>query len=129
MPAAAHPNRRDFFVYTFKLDGYPFYVGVGRDKRASDRIRFIKNLMANNPEKLKSLSDRVIAALLDMGKTPTYSQTHTPMNRRQALEAEEAEIARLVARGFLLTNWYGNDRHHKDVRKAVRAILNKTRSR
>ena len=53
MPVAANPLRRDFYVYTFHVEGYPFYVGIGRDRRASDRLRYIRSL---TPAKLKGKS-------------------------------------------------------------------------
>src|SRR6185312_714723 len=28
MPVATNPHKRDFFVYQFAVDGYPFYVGI-----------------------------------------------------------------------------------------------------
>jgi hypothetical protein len=28
MPVAANPLRWDFYVYTFHVEGYPFYVGT-----------------------------------------------------------------------------------------------------
>ena len=45
MPAPANPRRRDFYVYQFKANGYPFYVGIGRDKRGTDRLRYVKSLL------------------------------------------------------------------------------------
>jgi hypothetical protein len=126
MPVAANPHKRDFFVYQFKVGTYPFYVGVGRSARASDRLRYVQSLMASRrAAKLarKSLSVRIMAALLRRGVEIRLSCTRRPMNRRQALEREEADIVRLVARGFLLTNWQHNPHRHNDVRKAVRAIL------
>jgi hypothetical protein len=49
------------------------------------------------------------------------------MNRQQALTRERRKIERLVAAGFLLTNWQHNSRRHSSTGKAVRAILSKTR--
>ena len=54
MPVAANPLRRDFYVYTFHVEGYQFYVGIGRDRRASDRLRYIRSL---TPAKLKGKTD------------------------------------------------------------------------
>jgi hypothetical protein len=87
---------------------YPFYVGIGRAERASDRLRYVKSLMVpGNAAKLarESLSVRVMASLLRRGVEIRLSCTRRPMNRREALDLERRTIARLVAAGFLLTNW------------------------
>jgi hypothetical protein len=126
MPAPANPHKRDFFVYQFKVGNYPFYVGIGRSARASDRLRYVQALMVPRHAATlakKSLSVRVMAALLRRNIKIRLSRTTQPMNRHQALERERTEISRLVARGFLLTNWQHNPFRHNDVRKAVRAIL------
>ena len=126
MPISAHPRKRDFFVYEFKVDGYPFYVGIGRDRRATDRLRYVRSLMVpRNAGKLakRSLSVRVMAALLRRGASIKLVCTRTPMNRSQALVREKQKIERLVAAGFLLTNWQHNPRRHKNVSRAVLAII------
>jgi hypothetical protein len=130
MPVLANPYRRDFFVYRFAVDGYPFYVGIGRSSRASDRLRYVSSLMMpHNAGKLatRSLSVRVMAALLRRGAVIKLSSTRLPMDRRQALAIERKNIERLVAAGFLLTNWQHNPRRHNSVTKAVRAIMSKKR--
>jgi hypothetical protein len=123
MPVAANPLRRDFYVYTFHVEGYPFDVGIGRDRRASDRLRYIRSL---TPAKLKgkSLSVRVMA-VLDRRACIEYSCTRKPLNRAQALELERETIARLVRKGYQLTNWQHNPFRHNDTDKAVRAIRRK----
>jgi hypothetical protein len=128
MPVAANPEKRDFYVYVFEFGGYPFYVGVGRSKRVAYRLTYVRRLMKpHNTEKLdaQALHIRVMAALLDQGKTPTWSETPREqlMTKPQAHEEEEATILRLDKAGFLLTNWNGNDRRHNDVDNAVAAIL------
>lgn len=35
MPVSANEHKQDFFVYQFAVDGYPFYVGLGRDQRCN----------------------------------------------------------------------------------------------
>jgi hypothetical protein len=130
MPVSANPNKRDFFVYQFAVEGYPFYVGIGRDRRASDRLRYVRSLMVpHNSAKLlkKSLSVRVMVALIRRRAAIRLSSTYVPMNQRQALAMEKRKIDRLVTAGFLLTNWQHNPRRHNSVAKAVRAILSKTR--
>lgn len=120
MPAPANPRKRDFFVYTFRADGYPFYVGIGRDRRASDRLRYVRSLTADKL-KTKSLSVRVMGAL-DKKARLEFSSTRKPLNREQALALEKQIIKRLVRKGYLLTNWQHNPHRHNDTQKAVRAI-------
>ncbi|MGJ4888856.1 hypothetical protein ACQR1Y_11710 [Bradyrhizobium sp. HKCCYLRH3099] len=130
MPISAHPRKCDFFVYEFKVDGYPFYVGIGRDRRATDRLRYVRSLMVpHNAGKLakRSLSVRVMAALLRRNASITLVCTKIPMNRSQALAREKRKIEWLVAAGFLLTNWQHNPRRHNNVAKAVRAIVSRKR--
>jgi hypothetical protein len=83
-------------------------------------------MVPKNAAKLakKSLSVRVMADLLRLGAKIHLSRTRRPMNRRQALGAERKTIDRLVAKGFLLTNWQHNPYRHNDVSQAVRAIMN-----
>ena len=41
---AAHPRKKDFYVYKFGVEKYPFYVGLGRDQRGPDRLRYVRSL-------------------------------------------------------------------------------------
>ncbi len=120
MPVAAHPLRQDFYVYTFSVDGYPFYVGIGRDQRGPDRLRYVRSL---SPAKLKnkSLSVRVMAEL-DKTARIVYSRTRTPLTRPQALIRERQTITRLIRNGYQLTNWQHNPLRHNDTNKAVKAV-------
>ena len=119
MPVSRHPNNRDFF-------------DIGRDKRASDRQRYVGSLMVRkNAAKLakKSLSVRVMAVLLRRGASIRLSCSRAPMNRAQAIDRERRTIERLVAAGFLLTNFQHNPHRHKNAGTAVRAILSGKRLR
>lgn len=130
MPVAQHPRKRDYFVYTFWVECRPFYVGIGRLARASDRIRYVRSLMKpHNKEKLarKSLSVRVMALMLQRGLVIKQTQTRCPMNRTQALARESAMIARYVRAGFQLTNWQQNPNRMTDAHAALRAILRPSR--
>jgi hypothetical protein len=130
LPLPNNPQKRDFFVYQFRIDGYPFYVGIGRDKRATDRLRYVRSLMgAKSAIKLgqKSLSVRVMAALLRRDITITLSCTRRPMNRQEALIVERKTIKRFVTAGFQLTNWQHNPYRHNNTAKAVRVILSSKR--
>jgi hypothetical protein len=98
MPAPANPRNRDFFVYTFRADGYPFYVGIGRDRRASDRLRYVRSLTSAELKE-KSLSVRVMA---DLAKKACikFSCTRTPLNRSQALALEKKENRAAYTKGI-----------------------------
>jgi hypothetical protein len=126
MPAPANPSKREFYVYQFKVDSYPFYVGIGRDQRGPDRLRYVRSLLTpRNKAKLQrsSLHVRVIAKLLRKRKVIRYFQTRKPLTRAGALAREKKYIARLIRQGYLLTNWQQNPYRHLDAGKAARAIL------
>ncbi|MFK4510371.1 hypothetical protein [Bradyrhizobium daqingense] len=125
MPAPANPRKRDFFVYTFRADGYPFYVGIGRDRRASDRLRYVRSL---SPAKLQRacLSVRVMAKL-DNNINISFSSTRKPLNRSQALALERKKIAQLIRQGYQLANWQHNPFRPADAEKAAQAIRRKAR--
>lgn len=132
MPVSAFPRKHEFYVYQFKVGAYPFYVGIGRDKRGTDRIRYVKSLLKpHNRLKLQqsSLQVRVLAKLLRRKETVRYLQTRKPLTRSQALAQERAVIGRLVRKGYLLANWQHNPHRHLDAAKAVRAILDDQRTR
>lgn len=116
-----NPRKRDFFVYTFCVGGYPFYIGIGRDRRASDRIRYVRSLPKPMLRR-KSLSVRVIAAL-DKKVSIRYSRTRKSLDRCEALALEKRMIACLIRKGYRLTNWQHNPLRHNNTQKAVRAIL------
>lgn len=123
MPVSTNPLKRDFYVYTFSVAGYPFYVGIGRSLRGPDRLRYVRSLTASKLA-TKSLSVRVMA-VLDKTVSIKYSFTRKPLNRAQALALEKETIRRLVRNGFLLTNWQHNPYRHTDTNKAVNAVLRK----
>jgi hypothetical protein len=128
MPVAANPFQTDFYVYQYHVDAYPFYVGVGRSQRGPDRVRYVRSLMTpHNAAKLakSSFNNQVIAALLLLGIEPSYSRTSDLLTRLEALAVERGQLAQLLARGYLLTNWQHNPLRHRDVSKAVRAIVSK----
>ena len=131
MPAPRNPRKKDFYVYRFKVADYPFYVGVGRAERASDRLRYVKSLMVpKNRTRLasKSLSVRVMAALLKRGEHIRWTRTRF-MTRSEALRLEKKTINRLVSAGFLLANWQHNPSRHNNTAKAVGAIISRRKIR
>jgi len=127
MPAPANPLKRGFYVYTFHVDGYPFYVGLGRDQRGPDRLRYVRSLTPAMLKK-KSLSVRVMAAL-DKKVCIEYSWSRTPLTRPQAFALERKTIARLLRKGYHLTNWQHNPLRHNDTDRAVRAVRRKRLSK
>src|ERR1700738_841502 len=98
MPRPTHPRRRDHFVYWFTANSYPFYVGIGRDKRARDRIRYVDSLcMPHNRARLarECLHIRVMAELRRRGIDVRLHQTRKPLTRKQALALEKPRIIAL----------------------------------
>lgn len=69
----ANPTAREFYVYAFVANGYPFYIGIGRSARATDRLRYVRYLVERErlgkPVKWVA-SSRVIAQLMRRGLTP-----------------------------------------------------------
>ena len=127
MPGPANPSGNDFYVYWFKVDGYPFYVGRGRAGRGPMREQYVKNIMRPENAEKRARADlcvRVYAELLDRGIKPDYFATDT-MTLPEAKALEQQEIAQLVAQGVLLTNRAYNPRRPKDLDKAMAAILSK----
>jgi hypothetical protein len=100
MPVSANPRKQEFYVYQFKVNDYPFYVGIGRSRRGPDRMRYVRSLLTpQNRATLErsSLCVRVIAKLIQKNKGK-----------------------KLV---YLLTNWQHNPFRHQDADLAVTAIL------
>ena len=108
MPVAKNPLANDYFVYALEADGEPFYVGIGRSKRASDRVRFVKYPMGRIarglPVKPWVLSNKVVAHYLRCGKNVSHRYLHENITRPEALVREIEEINRLVASGVALAN-------------------------
>jgi hypothetical protein len=73
-----------------------------------------------------SLSRRCYDALQltpENGSSTPYSQTRKRLTREQALSLEKKVIARLIRKGYLLTNWQYNPFRHQDANRAVRATV------
>jgi hypothetical protein len=102
VPAPAHPRKREFYVYQFEVKGYPFYVGIGRDRRDSDRIRYVRSLLTpKNRSKLKhsSLNVRVMAQFIHEKQEPnlwnaTLENCHGTSNRRALHSVGLVDICR-----------------------------------
>lgn len=107
MPAPQHPRRHDYYVYVLEDDGKAFYVGIGHSKRASDRVRFVKSLIARKArgERVKWVHSNIIVAdYLRRGVEVSHRYLHEGLTRVQALKLELEEIERLRALGVALAN-------------------------
>jgi hypothetical protein len=107
MPAAKSPTAPEYFVYALEAEGNPFYVGIGRSKRASDRVRYVDYLMrreANGKTVKWVLSNRVVAHFLREGKDVSVRYLHRDITRSEALVLEVQEIKKLVSSGLALAN-------------------------
>jgi hypothetical protein len=126
MPLAKDPNRPEFYVYLLAADDVPFYVGIGRSARASDRVRYVRYLVSREargkPVKW-GLSNRVVAELLVAGCEVKVEYCETGLPRANALIRERSEIDRLLGAGFVLANIQHNPQRHKVHRPVVEAVL------
>jgi len=126
MPVAKDPNKAEFYVYHLCADGVPFYVGIGRSARASDRVRYIRYLMdreAQGKSAKWSLSGRVVAALLGAGCDVQASYSASDMTRADALIRERSEIDRLLLSGYVLANIQHNPQRPKTHEAVVASVL------
>jgi hypothetical protein len=130
MPAPKHPSRPEFFVYQLQVGDVPFYIGVGRAKRASDRVRYVKNLMKR--ESQGNLVDwdfscAVVAELLRRGHEITVAYSADALTRQEALKREPEAILQLVTRGFSLANTQHNPQRLVTVREVALAVETRLR--
>lgn len=118
MALAQTPNKQDWYVYQLKALGIPFYVGIGRAARASDRLRWvcsqIKRELARKPAKW-SLHTKVIKALI---LSPVQVEIHyvrKHLRRSEAIRIELRTIRTLLSKGFVLANEQHNHRPPTDL--------------
>jgi len=126
MPVCKNPEAPEFFVYAFKANGRPFYVGIGRSSRASDRVRYVRYLMARE-QKGKSVKwaahTRVMAELIRHGIVPELAMLASGLVRAAALAQEKLAIQRLRAEGHVLANRHFNGGAAITVEQVVEAVL------
>jgi hypothetical protein len=126
MPVCANPEEPVFFVYAFVANGCPFYVGIGRAARATDRLRYVRYLMdrerRGKPVKWVA-SNRVIAQLMQHGFTPELQYVVSHVDRTTALQREKEIIAGLRLEGRLLANRHHNGGESVTVENVVSAVL------
>jgi hypothetical protein len=123
VPTAKNPNLAEFYVYRLEVDRIPIYVGIGRDKRASDRVRYIKNMQRRDArgQVVKwHLSASVVAYFLRRHHEVCVRYRFSGLVRSAALVRERAEIARLVARGSVLANYQHNPARPSSVAAVVK---------
>jgi hypothetical protein len=124
------PSIPEFYVYRLEVEGIPFYVGVGRSARASDRVRYVQYLMTREakgkPVKW-GLSASAIAGLLRAGCEVEVVYATTGCTRTDALKVEMAEITRLIAEGTMLANIQHNTARPRSSSDVIQAVLSRLR--
>ena len=118
MPNPANPNKCEFYVYRIMLGSVVFYVGHGRDRRDTDRIRYVKRQIERKRQGLPvhwHLSIEVLAKLIEEGFEDQVRIRRAPegITKRQAKIAERLLIDRLIGRGTVLSNEQHNP--HRDL--------------
>ena len=120
------PEIPEFYVYRLEVGLIPFYVGVGRSARASDRVRYIRYLMKREglgkPVKW-SWSGSVIAGLLRSGREVSVAYTAYGLTRPATLRREIVEIRRLLKEGAPLCNIQHNPKRPTSVPEFVKALI------
>jgi hypothetical protein len=130
MAIAKNPKAREFVVYQFEVRRIPFYVGIGRPGRATDRVRFVDYLMrreASGKSVKWNLSDSVIAGFLRRGEDARLRYLHKRLPRARALVLEKKRILALVAAKLLLANRHHNVRRPTNARSVIRAVLRRSK--
>jgi hypothetical protein len=130
MPAAKNPNKPDSFVYWLCADRVPFYVGVGRSRRASHRVAFVRNLMRLEETGRRARWDfqtKLIAELLRRGHDIKDCYAICGLTKAQAHEEESREIARLLKQGYALANKQQNPGYIPSIDEAATAIEGRTK--
>jgi hypothetical protein len=126
MPAPNNPDLPEYFVYRLEVCGVPFYVGHGRAERASDRVRYVRSLMAQedrgDPVEW-DLSCLVVAQLLRAGCELSVAYAVTGLVKAEAAAQERVEIRRLVAGNTVLANIHHNPRRPKSAAEVTQAVL------
>ena len=126
MPAARKPTDAEFYVYRLEVCGVPFYVGVGRSARASDRVRYVESLLKREKRGGSvnwSLSCAAVAGLLNNGCSVTVAYHTKGLTRSEALAAEKLEIARLAKAGTTLANVHHNPNRPKSAGDVIQSVL------
>ena len=126
MPVAKNPDATEYYVYQLRVGAVPFYVGIGRLSRASDRVRYVKSLLAREEAGRTVrwvLSNEVVARLIQAGYEPKHEWVTENVTRSEALRAEKAEIARLGDEGWALANVHHNPDRLANANAIVQAVI------
>jgi hypothetical protein len=128
MPAANNPNLPEFYVYVFEADGVPFYVGIGRDARASDRLNHVRRLKRRETSGKTVrwvVSNRVFAELLTRNIKLDCKFPHRGKTRSEALILERLEIEELLSAGFVLANLQCNPKRPSTADEVVKSVISR----
>jgi hypothetical protein len=126
VPRPNDPLKPEYYVYVFSAAGIPFYVGIGRSERASDRIRYVRSQMEREKKGLSgkwALHTRVIAEFLNRGIDVDLRYLRRNVARGVALEYEKKEIQKLRAKGLVLANRQLNPGGPKEAEEVVKSVL------
>ena len=124
MPKSANPEIPEFYVYEFSANAIPFYIGIGRAERASDRLRYVQQLMARQKQGKPvkwTLSNSVIATLIRRKIKIKLRYVRKGIPRDQARQIEHGAIQRRSNQGHLLANIQLNP----NIQKSPKPILDR----
>jgi hypothetical protein len=125
-PIASDPLKPEFYVYRLCGDGVPFYVGIGRAKRAPDRVRYVKYMLgrrASGKPVRWNFSKAVIAELIEARCAVSVEYVSEGLTRSAALQRETKDIQELLAQGRLLANSQQNPRRAETSGQVTAYVL------
>lgn len=136
MPVPENPEVPEFYVYVLSLRGVPFYVGIGRSSRDTNRIDFVSSLLRREESGLPVapqkwvLSNRVVAEFIrrGYGQDISIQRVHSALARAEALQLERPEIHKLASAGFVLANIVHNPKRPRTVSEIVDFVLSHPRA-
>jgi hypothetical protein len=117
----------EFYVYLLEARGIPFYVGIGRDKRADDRIRYVRYLMKRAESGVIvrwCMSNHAVAHFLQRNEEVRVNYLRKRLTRERALILEVETILKLASSPrVLLANYQHNPNRPSSVDDVVRSVL------
>lgn len=126
MPNPKRPHLQEFFVYELEARGIPFYIGIGRSKRADYRLSFVRRQVKRQRLGMTSkwvLHTRVIAALFRRGVDVRVRYTRKRLRRDEALAREKKRILRLASCGHVLANCRYNPFPPSSAKEVIRFVM------
>lgn len=119
MPIPKNPNIPEFYVYQFSANDLPFYIGIGRSKRADDRIRYVKSVIKRRRNGLyvkpKAKSVLLMEELLNRNIEINLKYLYKNITRHEALIKEKEVIESLTLKGYRLINFAGNPNKESNI--------------